>query len=63
LAAPSEGEFVAAAVKLASDREHLSHLHESLRDRMEASPLCDAEGFGKRFASAVRAAWTQACIW
>ncbi len=63
LAAPSEGEFVAAAVKLASDREHLSHLHETLRDRLEASPLCDAEGFGKRFAAAVRAAWTQACRW
>jgi predicted O-linked N-acetylglucosamine transferase (SPINDLY family)/predicted SAM-dependent methyltransferase len=44
-AARDADNYVRIAVDLANDRLHLAHLRETLRARMEASPLCDVAGF------------------
>jgi len=49
LVASGVDDYVASAVALASDHARLAEIRESLRQRMQASPLCDA----KRFALSV----------
>ena len=53
LAVDSPEAFAAAAAALASDPASLTVLRASLRQRLLASPLCDAEAFSKRFGDAV----------
>jgi predicted O-linked N-acetylglucosamine transferase (SPINDLY family) len=55
LAAFDEQAFIDIAVALANDLKGLSHLRQTLRGRMEASPLMD----GKRFAGAIESAYRQ----
>lgn len=57
LAAFDEQAFIDIAAALATDLPRLSHLRQTLRSNMEASPLMD----GKRFAGAIEAAYRQ--IW
>lgn len=57
LAAADSAGFVSAAVNLATDLPRLGHLRQTLRERMEASPLMD----GPRFARAVETAYRQVC--
>jgi SAM-dependent methyltransferase len=45
LAAKDAEDYVSIAVRLAQDRERLLHLRTTLRQRMQASPLCDVSGF------------------
>jgi len=40
-----ETGFVAVAVELAVDFQRLAELRSTLRERVAASPLCDAQGF------------------
>jgi predicted O-linked N-acetylglucosamine transferase (SPINDLY family) len=47
-------EFVAIAVKLASDRTQLTALRSELRARLIASPLMDSRGYAERFHGALR---------
>ncbi|NBX33555.1 MAG: hypothetical protein EBR07_12655 [Planctomycetes bacterium] len=47
-------EFVAIAVKLASDRVQLTALRSELRARLLASPLMDVRGYAERFHGALR---------
>jgi protein O-GlcNAc transferase len=57
LAAFDERAFVEIAVSLASDLQALSRLRQTLRSKMQASPLMDA----KRFAVAIEAAYRK--VW
>jgi protein O-GlcNAc transferase len=61
LACDDDDSFVAAAAELAANASRREALHLGLRGRMRASPLCDAEGFARRFEAAIRHAWTCWC--
>ena len=59
--ANSDDEYVQKAVGLAQDREKLSEIKRTLRQRMLDSPLCDAEGFARKFEAALRQMWSKWC--
>ena len=61
LARPDVDSYVAAAVALAEDLPRLQHFRATLRERMRASPLCDAPRFARAFEPALRAMWRQWC--
>ncbi len=52
--ATTDEEFVTIASRLARDRDGLGTLRSALRDRLAASPLCDRDGFCRRFEKAIR---------
>lgn len=54
-ATPDEDAYVAAAVRLASDGPGLARLRATLRERLLASPLCDARAMADRFGAALLA--------
>ena len=45
LAAKDAEDYVRVAVELANNSQRLMQLRQTLRQRMQASPLCDVEGF------------------
>ncbi len=45
LAAQDADDYVRIAIELAQNRERLQQLRQTLRERMQTSPLCDAVGF------------------
>ncbi len=53
--------YVAIASELARDAERLGRLRETLRDRMQRSSLCDAEGFAHHMEAAFREMWRRWC--
>ncbi|MEO6436950.1 MAG: tetratricopeptide repeat protein [Tepidisphaeraceae bacterium] len=53
--------FVATAVALADDVVRLRELRRNLRERMRASPLCDAPGFVRDLEAAYRQMWQTWC--
>jgi predicted O-linked N-acetylglucosamine transferase (SPINDLY family) len=61
LAADSPEEYVATAVRLASDLEGLAELRRGLRGRMAASPLRDEVRFTRRLEETYRALWQDWC--
>jgi len=61
LAAATEEAFLAAAGALARDTQRRRALRGALRDRLRASPLCDAAGFARAMEEAYRQAWRQWC--
>lgn len=57
-----DGEaYVAKAVELASDPNRLETLRHGLRQRMAASPLCDAPAFAAKMEAAYRRMWRAWC--
>ncbi len=52
--AASKEEYEQVAIRLAGDRKYLRTLRPSLRQRMQQSPLCDANGFCRELESAYR---------
>jgi predicted O-linked N-acetylglucosamine transferase (SPINDLY family) len=54
-------DYVAKAVALAAARDDLAKVRETLRERMAASPLCDAAGFARDMEAAYRAVWRDWC--
>jgi predicted O-linked N-acetylglucosamine transferase (SPINDLY family) len=52
-----EEDYVRRAVTFAGDRQALSRLRQSLRDRVVASPLFDAPRFARHLAEALRGMW------
>jgi predicted O-linked N-acetylglucosamine transferase (SPINDLY family) len=59
--AQSEAEYVALAVSMAADRAGLAAVRAGLRQRVLASPLCDAPRFGRNLGAALRFAWQAYC--
>ncbi len=57
LIAHSGDDYVDRAVGLARDPERRMALRVSLRDRMAASPLCDARGLARALEDAYRVMW------
>jgi predicted O-linked N-acetylglucosamine transferase (SPINDLY family) len=54
-------DYVARALRFASDITLLVSLRASLRGRMKASPLCDGVRFGRNLGVALRGAWRDWC--
>jgi protein O-GlcNAc transferase len=59
--AADKADYVERAVMFAADRARLARLRGELRERMAASPLCDAPRFGRNLGAALREAWREAC--
>jgi protein O-GlcNAc transferase len=54
-------QFVAIAGNLASDISRLSHLRNTLRPRLQTSPLMDAPRFARNIEAAYRRMWQSWC--
>ena len=61
LAARTADEFVRAAERLARNLTRLAELRESLRQRMESSPLMDSPRFARNIEAAYRKMWRAWC--
>jgi protein O-GlcNAc transferase len=61
LAAETPDQYIALAVQLASDLPRLEDLRRTLRQRMEQSPLMDADRFARNMESAYRQIWRWWC--
>ncbi|PWC40446.1 tetratricopeptide repeat protein [Azospirillum sp. TSO35-2] len=57
LIAADEAGYIATAVDLAGDPERLSALRRSMRDRLDAAPLTDYQGFARGVEAAYRTMW------
>lgn len=61
LIADAPDEYIRIASELANDRKRLTILRADLRDRMAASPICDAELFTRNLEAAYRKMWHEWC--
>ncbi|HWK44608.1 MAG TPA: tetratricopeptide repeat protein [Stellaceae bacterium] len=61
LVADTVDEYVSVAAALAEDPRRLASLRATLRARLEASPLCDGQGFSRNLAAAYREMWQAWC--
>ena len=61
LAGKTAEEFVEIAVVLANDLPRLEGLRQTLRRRMQESPLMDAAGYARGIESAYRQMWRRWC--
>lgn len=59
--AGSPDGYVSIALRLLSDPERLRGVRHTLRDRMAASPLCDAASFTRGLEDALRVMWRSWC--
>ncbi|MDC1428133.1 tetratricopeptide repeat protein [Rhodospirillaceae bacterium] len=57
LIAPSIEDYVEIAIKMASDEEYLQTTRHGLRERMQNSPLCNANIFAKDIEAAYYKMW------
>jgi protein O-GlcNAc transferase len=61
LIARTTEEYVAKAVALATDPDRLRRYHETLRDRVARSAVCDGAARARQIERVFRAAWRQWC--
>ncbi len=61
LVAPSLEAYIDVAARLAEDRPRLQELRRGLRQRMAASPLCDAGALTRELEAALRQVWREWC--
>ncbi|OQY57568.1 MAG: hypothetical protein B6245_16365 [Desulfobacteraceae bacterium 4572_88] len=55
--AETEEDYIRKAIELAQNRERLTELRASLRERMRQSPLCDAKAFAEGVEAAYQEMW------
>jgi protein O-GlcNAc transferase len=58
---PDVDGYVAAAVSWSRRREELAELRGGLRERVQASPLCDAPRFAQNLSDELMRLWSQWC--
>ena len=61
LVADSREAYVETAVELARDIERLAEMRAGLRERVERSPLCDAQRFTRNLEAGDREMWRTWC--
>jgi len=61
LIAATPEQYVQTAVQLAGDQPRLERLRASLRPRLEASPIMDAQRFTRHLETAYRTMWRRWC--
>jgi len=61
LVVDDERDYAAKALALATDRDRLRKLAEGLRDRLQASALCDEQAFAGHVEQAYRTMWAHWC--
>ena len=61
LIAHSTEQYARIALDLAKDANRLQQLRSGMRERMQASPLLDANGFARDVEAAYRQAWKEKC--
>lgn len=61
LIAHSPEQYIQAATSLANDLPHLADLRQTLRSRMENSPIMDAQRFTRHVEKAYRSIWQTYC--
>lgn len=61
LIAETTESYVEIAASLARDLDRLANLRSDLRPRLQASPLCDAQGFCRNMERAYRDMWRRWC--
>jgi predicted O-linked N-acetylglucosamine transferase (SPINDLY family) len=61
LATDSRQAFVELCVELATNPKHVPIYRQTLRQRMQASPLCDQKAFAGTFGDSLRQLWHQWC--
>ncbi|MCP4678484.1 MAG: tetratricopeptide repeat protein [Deltaproteobacteria bacterium] len=61
LIASNEAEYVEIAASLANEKDRISHLRSSLRDRVADSPLCDGPGYALTVEAMYRDVWQKFC--
>jgi protein O-GlcNAc transferase len=59
--ASTPGQYVAAAVRAATDLDRLAALRQGLRERMRDSPLCNRVTFTRQLEDAYRRMWRRWC--
>ncbi len=59
--ADNPDHYVEIAARLASDTDELAAMRAAQRDRIEASPMCDAKSFAHNLEVAFRDAWVKWC--
>lgn len=62
LIAGNPDDYVRIAVELANNPGRLAEWRNTLRQRMAASPLCDAKGFALNMEEAYRTMWKKWCV-
>lgn len=61
LVAAEEAAYTETALLLARDQARLMELRSGLRQRMAASPLCDAQAFTRALEELWQQAWYHSC--
>ena len=61
LVAPSLADYIVLARELAGQPQRLAAISRSLRERVQASPLCDARGLTRAVEAAYRDMWERWC--
>ena len=61
LIAETPDDYIAIAAGLARNLDHLAELRGGLRERLRASPLCDAASFARAMENAYRDMWRRWC--
>jgi predicted O-linked N-acetylglucosamine transferase (SPINDLY family) len=61
LAAHSPEQYIRLAAELAGDLPRLQELRESIRERMQRSPLMDASEFARQVEQGYRQMWQRWC--
>ena len=61
LSAKTEADYVRIAIALATDLDKLAEIRRTLRERLAASPVCDAQRAAQQIEQTYRTVWRKFC--